>query len=109
MFNNFGEMQKEGFEVAAQAFGAASQGAQTIANEGVEFARKAFEDGAAAMEKLLSARSLDRAMEVQGRYAQTALDGFVAQATKFGEMYSNAAKQAFRPLEGYLAKARPTA
>lgn len=112
MFTNFEEMQKLGkdaAEAAAQSVTTASKGVQTIATEATDFARKSFEQGVGAMERLLGARSVERALEVQTQYAQSAFEGFMAQSAKFGEIYSDIAKQSFKPLEGYLGKGRPAA
>ena len=109
---NFDEMQKlgkEAVEATMQTMGTASRGAQTVATEAAEFARKSFEQSAAAMERLMNARSLERAVEVQSQYVQSALEGAVAQGTKMNELVADLAKQSFKPVENYLAKGRPTA
>jgi Phasin protein len=38
-------------------------------------------------------------IQVQSEYAKTAYAAFVAHATKMGELYSDLAKAAFRPVE----------
>jgi len=57
------------------------------------------------MEKLRDVKSLDKVFEVQTEYAKTAYQDYIAQVTKFGELYANLAKEAFKPFESYLAKA----
>jgi hypothetical protein len=42
-------------------------------------------------------------IEVQQGYAKEAYEAFVAQATKLGEMYSTAAKDAYKPYEATFA------
>ena len=59
------------------------------------------------MEKLLGAKSLDKAIEIQTDYAKSAYEGFVAQATKIGELYADLAKETYKPFEGYVAKVGP--
>ena len=59
------------------------------------------------MEKLFGAKSLDKAIEIQTDYAKTAYEGFVAQATKIGELYSDLAKEAYKPFEAFAAKVAP--
>jgi phasin family protein len=112
MLKNFEEFQKlgkDGVDATVQSITVASKGAQTIAVEFADYARKSFEQSAAATEKLLGARTLDRAIEVQSEYAKSAYEGFVAQATKVGEIYADIAKAAYKPLEGYAGKLTPTA
>ena len=65
-----------------------------------------FEDGTAALEKLFGVKSLDKAIEVQTEYAKTAYEGFVAKATKIGELYADLAKETYKPFETMMAKAK---
>jgi hypothetical protein len=44
---------------------------------------------------------------VQSEYAKAAFEGYVAHATKLGELYVNLAKEAFKPYEGFAGKMRP--
>ena len=53
----------------------------------------------------MTAKSLDKAFEVQSDYAKTSYEGFVAQATKMGELYTDLAKEAYKPFEDAVAKA----
>ncbi|MGD9924006.1 MAG: phasin family protein [Pseudorhodoplanes sp.] len=106
----FDEMQKYGKEsvdAGMNAFSTLSKGVQTIAVESVDYTKKAFEDGTATMEKLFGAKSLEKAVEIQQEYVKNAYEGFVAQATKMGELYVDLAKEAYKPYEGYLAKMTP--
>ena len=54
-------------------------------------------------------KSLDSAIQLQSDYAKSAYEGFVAQATKFGELYTNLAKEAFKPVEAAVAKVQAAA
>jgi hypothetical protein len=111
MITNFDEMQKiskEGVDATMQSLAAASKGAQTFATEWADYGRKSFDQSTAAFEKLIGARTFDRAFEVQSEYAKTAYEGFVAQTAKLGELYADVAKQAYKPFESYAAKVTPT-
>ena len=112
MFNAFEDMQKLGtnaVEATMQSLTTASKGAQTVAAETAEFARKSFEQGTSAMQNLFGARSMERAVEVQSQYAQAAFEGVVAQGAKMNELMADVAKQSFKPVEDYFSKVRPTA
>jgi phasin family protein len=101
------EMQKFGkdsMDMAMTTFGAWSKSAQAIMAEMVDYSKKSAEGSAAAWEKLLGAKSPEKAMEVQSEYLKSAYEGFVAEATKLGEMYSDLAKEAYKPFEGALGK-----
>lgn len=101
------DMQKFGIssmDAAMTAAGAWSKAAQAIALEFVDYTKKSAESSAAAWEKLLSAKSLESAVEVQTEYLRSSYEDFVAQAAKFGQLYTDLARQAYRPLEGTLTK-----
>ena len=102
MFTNIDELQrfsKERMDIATKAAANFSKGVQQIAAENADFSKKSLEQSTAALEQLFSAKSLDKAFEIQTDYAKTAYESFVAQATKIGELYTNLAKDAFKPWE----------
>ena len=72
-----------------------------------DYSKKVFEEGTAATEKLLGAKSIDKAMEIQTDYAKSAYEGFVAQATKISELYADLAKETYKPFEAFAVKAAP--
>ena len=49
------------------------------------------------MENLLGAKSLDKAFEVQSECAKSAYEDYVAYASKLGALYTDLAKEAFKP------------
>jgi hypothetical protein len=105
------DMQKFGkssMDMALSSFGAWTKGAQAIAVEVVDYSRKSAESSAAAWEKLMSAKSVEKALEVQSQYLKSSYEDFVAEATKLGELYVDLAKQAYDPIEATLAKASAT-
>ena len=111
MLKNFEDIQKLGkdnVDVCMKQFGSVSKGWQAIATEFADYSKKSFEDGSAALEKLVGAKSLETAVEVQSNYVKTAYEGFVAEATKLGELYTDLAKESYKPFEGLLAKVNPT-
>lgn len=94
---------KEGFEAMVASATAMTKGYQAMAQEVAEYSRKAVELTTSTFEKAVSARSPERVIEVQQGYAKEAYEAFVAQGTKLGEMYVNAAKEAYKPFEAKLA------
>ena len=103
-FEDFQKLGKDNVDVAMKQFGSVSKGWQAIATEFADYSKKSFEDGSAALERLFGAKTLEKAIEVQSDYAKTAYEGFVAQATKFGELYTDLAKETYKPFEGFLSK-----
>jgi hypothetical protein len=106
-FDEFQKFGKESLDAATKSLGAVSKSAQAIAVEAVDYSKKAFEEGTATLEKLFGAKSLEKAVEIQQDYLKTSYEGFVAQATKVGELYVDLAKEIYKPYEGYLSKLTP--
>ncbi len=110
MMQQFDQIQKfgqENVDAAMKAFGTVSKGAQAIAVETADYAKKSFEQSTTTLEKLIGAKSLDKAVEIQTEYLRQAYEGFVSQSTKMGELYAAFAREAFKPYE--TVAARPVA
>ena len=105
-FEDAGKFGKEFVDTGLKSFASLSKGFQAIAVETTEYTKKSFEAGSAALEKLIAAKSLEKAIEIQTDYAKQAYEGFVAQATKFGELYAEVAKDTYKPFESIVAKAK---
>jgi phasin family protein len=108
MFSNLDEMQKFGkqqFEAATAATASFSKGLQEIAAETTDYSKKAIAANTSVVEKLLGAKNVETAIQIQTDFAKTAYEGFVAQATKVGELYAKLAKDAFKPLETVYTQA----
>jgi hypothetical protein len=111
MLKNFDDMQKYGkdnMDASMKAWGQVSKGVQAIAAESADFSKKSFEEGSAALEKLLGAKSLEKAIEIQTAYAKSTYEGFVAQATRMGELYADLAKESYKPFENFVGQAAVT-
>ncbi len=112
MTSNFEEFQKFGkeqLETASSVAASLAKGFQTIAAETTDYSKKSLESNSVYLEKLLGAKSLDNAIQIQSEYAKSAYEGFVAQATKLGELYTILAKEAFKPVESVFAKVQAVA
>jgi phasin family protein len=77
---------------------------QTIANAYGDYTKKSLQDTRSFVEKLMGVRSLDKAIEIQTEFARQTYETFVAESQKICELYSEFAKQIFKPLEGFVAK-----
>jgi phasin family protein len=99
------KFNKDGLDTAMKSFGTLSKGVQAIAVEMADYSKKSYEDGSAALEKLMGVKSLDKALEVQTEYMKSAYEGMVSEMSKLGEMYVDLAKDAYKPFEGIIAKA----
>ena len=111
MYTNLDEMQtfsKASMEATTASLGAYSKGLQAIATELADYSRKVFEDGKNATEQLLTAKTAEKALEVQGAYIKSSYEGLVAQSTKLGDLYASFARDAFKPFEPRPSETRPS-
>jgi hypothetical protein len=101
------EVGKAAFDMALNALGIWTKGAQAMTVEVVDSTRKSAESSAAAWEKLLGAKSLDGAFAVQSEFARSCYEGFVAEAAKLGEIYVEYAREACAPMQAAFAEPAP--
>ncbi|MGZ5876416.1 MAG: phasin family protein [Bradyrhizobium sp.] len=78
---------------------------QTIANAYGDYTKKSLQETRSFLEKLMGARSLDKALEVQTEFAKQTYETFVAESQKICGLYGELAKQAYKPWESLVAKA----
>jgi hypothetical protein len=97
-FEDFQKFSKEQLEALTAASTTLSKGLQDIAAESTDYSKKAFAAGSAMFEKLLGARTVESAIQIQTEYAKQAYEGFVAQATKVSELYARVASDALKPV-----------
>ena len=97
MIKNYEDFQKLGqqnVDTAMKMFGEWSKGWQAIAVEMTDYSKRSFEEGTATVEKLLSAKSFEQAVEIQTGYAKRAYDDYMHQVSKLGGLYAELAKEA---------------
>ena len=78
-----------------------------ICAEVTEYSKRAMVLRLAFVGKLLGAPSFNSAFEAQSEYAKTYFEGSLAEATKIGELCSNLAKAALKPVAGAGALDQP--
>ena len=109
MIKNFDDFQKLGqqnVDTAMKMLGEWSKGWQAIAAEMSDYTKRSFEEGTATVEKLLSAKSVEQAVEIQTGYAKRAYDDYMHQVSKLGGLYAELAKEAYKPVEKALQSGR---
>jgi len=98
---------REQYETAMSHATSMQNGLSAIASAYGDYAKKSYEDSKSFAEKLSGVKSLDKALEAQTEYAKAAYETFVADSQKIASLYGDLAKQAFKPLEGVVAKFTP--
>src|SRR5208282_4072899 len=97
-FDGFPKFGKEQLEAVTATSSSLAKGWQTIAAESSEYSKKSFENSSAFFEKLLGAKSFESGVQIQSEYVK-----------KTGELYSNLAKETFKPIETALTKVQASA
>lgn len=103
MINGFDDIQRAGMENmnrALQGFNVLSRGWQSLASETAGFSKESLEEGAAHLEKLSGAKSLDAALAAQAEYLRASYEKAVGQAARVGELYMDLVKEATRSVDG---------
>jgi hypothetical protein len=108
MFQNFDDLQKlakANMDASMKSFDLMAKNVQTIATEMTDYTKRSVENSTRAFEKLVGAKSVDQMMQVQSEYAKAAYDDYFAEATKLGKLCADIGTEAFKPYEGFTAKA----
>jgi phasin family protein len=100
---------KEHMDTVVASATTVQNGLQAIASAYGDYTKKSFEDTKSFVEKLSSVKSLDKAIEVQTEFAKSAYETFVTESQKIAGLYTDLAKQAYKPVEGLIAKFTPAA
>lgn len=99
------KIARKGVDMTFASFGAWAKGTQAIAVEAIDYSKKSAEGSAAAWEKLLGVKSLEKAVEVQADYWKSSYEDLVAETAKLSGLCLDVAKEAYRPFDGAFAKA----
>ena len=99
-FQNFSKQQLEALTAASTTW---TKAMQDLAAESADYAKKAFASGSSVYEKLLGARSVESAIQIQSEYVKQAYEGFVAQTGKISELYAKVASDVMKPMTSAYA------
>jgi phasin family protein len=104
-FEDATKKSKDTMDTMLKSYATLTKAYQAIATEAADYSKKAFEDSVAHIEKISTVKSVEAAFELQTKYVKSAYEGYVAEATKIGEMYADLAKDAYKAYEAPVAKA----
>lgn len=99
-FEEIGKASSEGVNRASESLGALARGWQMLMGETFGYSKQAFADGAAHMESLLGARSLDGAIEAQTGFVKESAEKAAGQAARLGEITLAVARDTMKPFQG---------
>lgn len=102
MITNLEDLQKfsqSNMDTAVKAFGEWNKNVQAIANEMGAYSMRTFDDSASTLERLIAAKSVEQALEIQADFAKRSVDDYVQQMAKIGTLYSDIARDAYKPFD----------
>ena len=100
------KLSQTNVDTAMKVFGEWNKGWQAIAAEMTDYTKRSFEESTATMEKLLTAKSIEQAVEIQTGFAKRTYDEYMHQMSKLGGMYAELAKGAYKPVENAIQSVR---
>lgn len=103
---DFQKLSQTNVETAMKMFGEMTKGWQAIAAEFSDYTKRSFEDGTSTLEKLMAAKSLEQAVDIQTKFVKRSYDEYMHQMAKVGGLYAELAKEAYRPVEKLMQAAR---
>ena len=98
-FEHFQNLSRQQVEAATAFASTLTRGMQEIATETADYSKNSMTAGAEAMERLMGAKTVETAVQIQTDYAKSAYEGFVARATRINEIVSKLASEAVKPAQ----------
>lgn len=109
---SFDEASLKGKEVmdgVLKSYSEVAKGFQAIATEAADYSQKSFQNGIAQIEAVSSVKSPEAIFELQAAYAREVYESAVSGFTRFGELYADLAKTAYKPFESPISVSTPFA
>lgn len=95
-------------QAAVQANTTLTKGTEDIARQWLAFSQDCLEKTTAASKDLLTAKTVNEAVEKQSQFAQTSFNELVAEATKLSEQAVKVSTEAFEPLKKCMEETAET-
>lgn len=93
---------KDSVERTSRSIAAVAQEMQDLVADAADYSRSSFTASTRALERLLGASSVEKALEIQAAFAKTSYEGFITHTTRVGEAMTNIARESVKPFEGLL-------
>ncbi len=98
-FEDLQALGQTSMDSSVKLWGEWTKGWQAIGAEMTDYSKRSFEEGTQTFEKLLGAKTLEQAFEIQSGWAKRSYDEYMHQMSKVGGMWAELAKEAYRPVE----------
>ena len=89
---------KKNLEAVIASVTAATKGAEALGAQATAYSKKAVEANVAAAKSLSGAKSIQEVVELQTSFAKSALEAYMAELSKMGEIVQASVKDSMKPL-----------
>jgi len=96
--NEVNAYSKKNLEAVVASVTAATKGAEALGAQVMAFSKKSMEDQVSAAKALAGAKSVQEAVELQTAWVKSAMEGYLAEASKMGETVASSVKDSVKPL-----------
>ncbi len=97
-YDDLAAASKDSVKAFAEAVSASQKGFEAINGQAMAYSKQAVEDGVAATKAAFGVKSVQELIELNSEYTKTAFEAYLGTATKIGELFTAAAKDAAAPL-----------
>jgi phasin family protein len=102
-YDQLAAFNKATVEAIIQSANATAKGFEAINSEALAYSRQTIEESVAAAKAAIGSKSIQELIELQSDFAKSAIDSYVGQVTKMGDMVASIAKEAAEPLNSRVA------
>ncbi len=103
--DGFASNSKLNLEAMADSAAAAAEGAQELSAQAAAYTKLALETHVAVAKKLAGAKSMQEALDIQTGYAKSAVEGYLAEVTKWSDAFAASFQRSVKPLNARFAAA----
>ncbi len=104
-YDDFAGYSKDTIEALISAGTVATKGVEAINAEILAYSKAALEDSIVAAKAVMAVKSVQELVELQSEFARSAMDNFMQQTTKVGELSAKLTQEAFEPINARVQAA----
>jgi phasin family protein len=102
-YDQFVSFGKDNAEAVLKSANAAGKGIETINSEVLAYTRKSVEENVAIAKAVLSAKTVEEALQLQSEFGKSAFETYVDQLAKFGDMALATARRTAEPFQARVS------
>lgn len=101
-YDELNALSKDNYEALIKSGTIVAKAVEGLGKEWISFTQASVEQGVAAMQALMSARTLREFVELQNDWAKKSFDAAVVETTKFSELSVKTANEAIEPIQARM-------